>query len=649
VGKTWARGAFHAVVSLVYTWPLVYWLQDGLPNGTETPGTVAYFNLWTLRWNQQQIGDLYRHYWDAPIFHPVPGAFALSEPQPLTGLVFAPIAWISHSPVLAYNLVLLLALTLNGLAAARLARRVGARPWPAALAGAVAQFLPFVSNELGVLQLVMVFPVLYTVDAILAWSEKEGDGGLRRALAIGAWLTATFFTCGYYGLFTVTVVAPAALLLVRRDWFRRERLLQLAAAGLLFAVTAGPLLIAQNHYTAEYTRPTSLISGNSATPASFIRLDETVQGSQRTPWLNHEGGERLYPGTLLVVTGLVGAVVLAVRRRWRPLVFLVGIAVLGGLLAMGLRLSVFGWQPYELVRERLPGYKDLRSPFRAGVYVQLAFVPLAAAALDALWGIGGRRVRAPAEQSAEAEVAGAVEADRPVERDAVATSPAPVSVFAMGVEALSPDAGGYTTGAPGPSAGPDEDAAGRAEPPLGQDGHPPADPPSSRVPAWLGPALACILVVVGLAEVHPGEQALAAAPRTGADVDWITWLAEHHETPVGDGSVAMVPFPANGNYVSFEPTTVWMLAALEHGHPLVNGYSGFFPRSYDQVAETVKKVFPSDDAVRELAGHGVTWVVMDRNTVTALDPQIMPAWADVLRPRFEGADAIVYELHGEAL
>ena len=41
-----------------------------------------------VRWDQFEIGDLLRHLWDAPIFHPTAGAFALSEPQMLTGLVF---------------------------------------------------------------------------------------------------------------------------------------------------------------------------------------------------------------------------------------------------------------------------------------------------------------------------------------------------------------------------------------------------------------------------------------------------------------------------------------------------------------------------------------------------------------------------------
>jgi iron complex transport system substrate-binding protein len=38
-------------------------------------------------------------------------------------------------------------------------RRLGVAPWPAALAGVLAQALPFVSNQLGVLQLTVLFPI----------------------------------------------------------------------------------------------------------------------------------------------------------------------------------------------------------------------------------------------------------------------------------------------------------------------------------------------------------------------------------------------------------------------------------------------------------------------------------------------------------
>ena len=97
----------YAAVSVALTWPLALHVGDRLAYGAEPTTTVPLFNLWTLRWNQDRLGHGLSGYWDAPIFHPASGSFALSEPQPLTGLVFAPISWVTGNPVLAFNVVAL--------------------------------------------------------------------------------------------------------------------------------------------------------------------------------------------------------------------------------------------------------------------------------------------------------------------------------------------------------------------------------------------------------------------------------------------------------------------------------------------------------------------------------------------------------------
>jgi hypothetical protein len=640
VSRTSRRVAFHALFAVVLTWPLVQYIDTGLPNGTEVPGTVAFFNLWTLRWDQQSLGSFLRGYWDAPIFHPVAGAFALSEPQPLTGLVFAPISWITHSPVLAYNVVLLVAIALNGLAAARLCRRLGVAPWPAALAGVIAQALPFVTNELGVLQLVMVFPTLFLVDAILEWTMDHPDRRAARwrpALAMGAWLAATFLTCGYYGLFTVVVIAPAALTLVRPWLFTRRRLAELGAAVVLAGVLCGPFLYGQSRYTSGYSRADSTILANSAPPAAWTRLAAELPGSTYTPWLTHEAGERLYPGTALLGLALAGALILVVREADAPrlrgtLVFLaVGIS-LGILVSLGLHLRVFDRQPYELVRHYVPGFADLRSPFRAGVLAQLLLVPLAGLGIDALWRLGSHPPAAAA----------------PAALDRAEGEPA--------VGARQPEAVLVGAGEGGGLSTPDP----RGEPePQGQDQEPGAvggepQPPAPAVPApppgwrrWLGPVLAVAIVAVGMAEVTPLPQPMVDVPTVGAGTDWVDWLAAHHEPRTGDDSVAMVPFPATGNYTDYEQTTGWMLAALDHGHPLVNGYSGLFPSDYNALESAMRKGFPTTATFDLLARSGVSWVVVDRAWLAAAGVSEVPP-TPVLRPVFQGETAIVYEFDPNA-
>ena len=47
----------YLVLALVLTWPLAAHLGSALPLGTEPVETVPLFNLWTLRWDQLQLGD----------------------------------------------------------------------------------------------------------------------------------------------------------------------------------------------------------------------------------------------------------------------------------------------------------------------------------------------------------------------------------------------------------------------------------------------------------------------------------------------------------------------------------------------------------------------------------------------------------------
>ncbi len=146
--------------------------------------TVPRFNLWTLSWTADRLPHGFAGWWDAPIFWPQPGTFAFSEPQPLTGVAFAlarPFAGSAGS----YAAVLIATVTLNGLAGAALARRLGADRVPAFLAGVLAQALPFTMDQLGVLQLLAVWPLL-AATAALARLGRAPAAAPRARLRPGA-------------------------------------------------------------------------------------------------------------------------------------------------------------------------------------------------------------------------------------------------------------------------------------------------------------------------------------------------------------------------------------------------------------------------------------------------------------------------------
>lgn len=531
----------YVLGALAAAWPLPLHFASRLPTGTEPAATVPLFNLWSLRWNADRLTHAYAGYWRAPIFHPARGAFAFSEPEPLTGLAFAPVHWLTGNQTVAYNAVLLAALVLNGWAAGRLSRRFGASPGVALAVGLYAQRLPFVIDQLGVLQLVMVWPLLLTIDAALGWAV---EGGRHRALLVGAGAAATFATCVYYGLFLVVVLAVGGCFLATRSWVDRRRMVEAALALAAFAALALPWLLAQQRWLAGLRWSAATITSNSALPGDYLSLARGSLGQRVVPWVldDRGNGQRLYPGTVVVALAVAGWWWARRRADLRPLVrfLLAGLAVTA-LLSLGLHLHAFGHEPYDAVRRWVPGFARLRSPFRFAVVVQLLLLPL----------------------------------------------------FAMGLQRL------------------------RDRPGFGR-------------------LAVASLVLVAMAEVSAAPTGLARVPPESTA--WSAWLAHRP----GPDAVAMIPFAPGPKASQFEPTVEAMLVGLDHGKALVNGYSGFFPDSYDRLAAAAR-AFPALTALDALRTAAVRWVVVDRQWLTP-DRRRSIADTQPLVLRFTGDAKLVYEL-----
>ena len=120
---------YHLLTLLLYlglaiasTWPLVRDLAHSVPRGTTESTTVPLVSAWALWWTSDRLPAGFEGYWDAPILHPAQETFAYSESMTLLGVISAPIFWLGGTPMLAYNLVLLAALVLNGWMACGLLR-----------------------------------------------------------------------------------------------------------------------------------------------------------------------------------------------------------------------------------------------------------------------------------------------------------------------------------------------------------------------------------------------------------------------------------------------------------------------------------------------------------------------------------------------
>ncbi len=149
------------------------------------------------------------------------------------------------------------------------------------------------------------------------------------------------------------------------------------------------------------------------------------------------------------------------------------------------------------------------------------------------------------------------------------------------------------------------------------------------------------MALVGLAVLETGVMPVRMYDVDRDPPDWATYLADH-PPPGGDAVVAFMPFPPTGSVISYLDTVNDLLAVLDRdGATTVNGYSGLFPATYDELEEAAR-AYPNDETDALFRRYGVTTVVADRDWL-AEHPAAGDALADDYRRAFTGPQTVVYE------
>jgi hypothetical protein len=375
----WSRPAWYGAVlgaclaaALASTWPLAIHLASAVPLGTETAVTIPVFDVWTLWWSADRLLHGYAELWNAPIFHPVTGAFTFSEPLLLPGVLAAPLVAVHLAPALVHNLVLLGVLIASGLLGCRLARALGLARAPALLAAVLIVTLPFFAKMQGELPILAVAGALAALDGAVRFGA---NGRWRDALVFGLGLVAQWLSCQQLAAFAFLFAAAAAVVALRQRRFAPTALVRLGVAGAAAALVIylSALVPIAVHRSMAFSRPTDLVESLSAGPGDFFTRPAGALLPPHEDPARFTGG--LFPGWIVLGLAIAGA-----RRpapwRW----YLVGAAAGGLLLALGLTIPA---GPFALLRQ-LPGFAEIRSPFRAAVFLQLALVLLAARGLAAV-------------------------------------------------------------------------------------------------------------------------------------------------------------------------------------------------------------------------------------------------------------------------
>ncbi len=381
--------------AVALTWPLGSQIDAGIPLGTESVATVPLFNLWTLAWNVESARRGYDGYWQAPIFHPATDAFALSEPQPLTGLVALVLHGLSGSILTAYNLILIAALAVNGLLATLLLRRLGLDWLPAIAGGALVLVLPFTHQELGVLQLVPLAGVLTFAISVIRFAEEPGLGS---GLWMGASLALAYGLGGQVAVFCALAAVPAAFWLWWPHRGNRRAWAGLASGAVFFLALVSPLLVAQTRATAGegFERSVKSVRKHSARPGHYL----VSPWPQLVPTPGIATAERpssraFWPGTLRVLLALTALAMAWRRPAWRRLAVAAALVLVWSVVvSFGARLEIAGHSLADAIRA-IPGLSQIRSFFRFALFAQLAVVGLAAGALHLLHEKARQRLSRP--------------------------------------------------------------------------------------------------------------------------------------------------------------------------------------------------------------------------------------------------------------
>ena len=379
--------------ALLATFPVVQRPTHTVAGGLGDPiiGTTL------LAWNADRIAHGFAAFWDAPYLYPHRHTLAYTEHLIGVAIFTAPVQWLFHNPVLAYNVAYIGSYVLAGFGMFLLTRSLWNRADAALLAGLAFALTPYRLAQSSHLQVLMN-----------GWMPI-GLWALHRYFARGSrwWLAgfvAAYLLCGlsngYYLYFFLLPVAVLAAVELASPRLPRARLaIDFALAGATIAAVMAPIALVYFRLQRDqgFVRSPDELPGLSAQLADYLRVAPGAWS-----WgglLPSGGGERqLFLGFVVMLFAAVGGCTIGRRAAaslprdgWgRTVATYLTMTVLAVWLSMGPGPG----RPYGLLFYVIPGLNGLRVPARLGAVVIVALAVLAGAGFA--WLLGRLSTRAGA-------------------------------------------------------------------------------------------------------------------------------------------------------------------------------------------------------------------------------------------------------------
>ena len=235
----------YTVAALLMTWPLAAGVARDIPWDLGDP----VLNCWILQWGADHWlrflgGDLgaFRGYFDANIFYPEPLTLAYSEHLTAQVLQILPVYAATGNIVLSYNLLFLSTFVLSGLGTFLLVRELTGSARAGFVAGLLYAFAPYRIGQFSHLQVLSSQWMPFALYGFRRYFETRR--GLPLAGAALA-LVAQNWSCGYFLLYFAPFAAAYVLYeMADRGLWRDARLwASLGAAAAAVAGATVPLLL----------------------------------------------------------------------------------------------------------------------------------------------------------------------------------------------------------------------------------------------------------------------------------------------------------------------------------------------------------------------------------------------------------------------
>jgi hypothetical protein len=557
-----AARVFAATLALAFVaaWQLPRQFSSAIAGDPGDP----LLNTWILWWNAHRV-PLTDAWWNATFFYPTPGVFAFSESLLAFAPVASPLLWLGVSPVAAYNLLFLAARPLACVGGYALGWTLTRRRDAAVIAALAFGFAPYRLGQVSHLQVLWSCWMPLGLAALHRYLDTRAPRWLT-AFAVAWFLNA--LTNGYYLVFFALLVAGWTLWFAR-TWAVRVRI---GLAAVAASLPLAPLLAGYQ------ARQAALGLRRVIGEIQFFSADlVSVASTSPRAWLSQHWTRtatpeaELYPG--LVVAGLViWAVVASWRaasptapfRRWRRVTLVLAIAAAA--LALGVAMTG-GWD-LSLGPLHVSMHRASR-PTTAAFWLGVATV------------LSSRRLRIAWQ----------------------ARSPLAFYVFAAAGALLlamgpSPQAFGEEFVYKGPY-------SWLMELPGGD---------SLRVPARIAMVWALCLAAaaaIAWARIERRRVAIGAASAfilaEGFAFTPVAVLAPPPPVPALAAGVPVLELPAeDGPFADLQA----MYRAMSHGHPVINGFSGYFPPHYPAVQTGL--IAHDDTVLSALTARGTLVVFVDR-------------------------------------